>query len=130
MGDPIFIHGIDLAAGITLVLKVLVAFVILLVSVLMMIWFERKVISDMQNRVGPDRAGPWGILQSVADGVKLFFKEDLLPDRDERRVFRPAPYLSAVPAFLAFAIVPIGGFIHFGTRTTELQVADVPVGIL
>ena len=56
MGDPIFIHGIDLAAGITLVLKVLIAFVILLVSVLMMIWFERKVISDMQNRIGPDRA--------------------------------------------------------------------------
>ena len=128
--DPIFSHGFDLVVGLTVVLKVLVAFVLLLVSVLMMIWFERKVISDMQNRIGPDRAGPWGILQSVADGVKLFFKEDLLPDRADRRVFRLAPYLSAVPAFLAFAIVPIGGLIHFGTRTTELQVADIPVGIL
>ena len=130
MGDPIFSHGIDLAAGITLVLKVLVAFVLLLVSVLMMIWFERKVISDMQNRVGPDRAGPWGLLQSLADGVKLFFKEDLLPDRADRRVFRLAPYLSSVPAFLMFAIVPLGGNIHFGHRSTELQVADPPIGIL
>jgi len=128
--DPIFAHGIDWVAALTVVIKVLVAFVVLLVSVLMMIWFERKVISDMQNRVGPDRAGPWGILQSVADGVKLFFKEDLLPDRADRRIFRLAPYLSAVPAFLAFAVVPIGGYIHFKTRTTELQVADLPVGIL
>ena len=130
MGDPIFSHGIDLAAGLTLVIKVLVAFVILLVSVLMMIWFERKVISDMQNRIGPDRAGPWGILQSLADGVKLFFKEDLLPDRADRRMFRLAPYLSSVPAFIMFTVVPLGGVIHFGHRSTQLQVADPPVGIL
>ena len=130
MGDPIFSHGIDLAAGLTLVIKVLIAFVILLVSVLMMIWFERKVISDMQNRIGPDRAGPWGILQSLADGVKLFFKEDLLPDRADRRMFRLAPYLSSVPAFIMFTVVPIGGVIHFGHRSTQLQVADPPVGIL
>jgi NADH-quinone oxidoreductase subunit H len=130
MGDPIFIHGIDLAAVLTLVIKVLIAFVILLVSVLMMIWFERKIISDMQNRIGPDRAGPWGILQSLADGVKLFFKEDLLPDRADRRMFRLAPYLSSVPAFIMFAVVPLGGVIHFGHRSTELQVADPPIGIL
>ncbi|HEX5266780.1 MAG TPA: complex I subunit 1 family protein [Acidimicrobiales bacterium] len=130
MGDPIFIHGIDLAAGITLVIKVLVAFALLLVSVLAMVWFERKVISDMQNRIGPDRAGPWGILQSLADGAKLFFKEDLLPDRADRHIFRLAPYLSAVPAFTLFAVVPIGGVIHFGHRSTELQVADPPIGIL
>ncbi|HET6812099.1 MAG TPA: complex I subunit 1 family protein [Acidimicrobiales bacterium] len=130
MGDPIFIHGIDLAAVITLVIKVLIAFVVLLVSVLMMIWFERKIISDMQNRIGPDRAGPWGILQSLADGVKLFFKEDLLPDRADRRMFRLAPYLSSVPAFIMFTVVPLGGVIHFGHRSTQLQVADPPIGIL
>ncbi|HET6792988.1 MAG TPA: NADH-quinone oxidoreductase subunit NuoH [Acidimicrobiales bacterium] len=130
MGDPIFAHGVDLAAVITVVIKVLLAFVVLLVSVLMMVWFERKVISDMQNRVGPDRAGPWGILQSLADGVKLFFKEDLLPDRAELGVFKLAPYLSAVPAFMVFAIVPVGGIIHVAHRSTELQVADLPVGIL
>ena len=61
----------------------------------------------MQNRIGPARAGGrFGILQSLADGIKLFFKEDLLPDRADKRVFRLAPYLSAVPAFLSFAIVP------------------------
>ena len=129
-GDPIFVNGIDWVVVLTVVIKVLLAFVFLLVSVLMMIWAERKVISDMQNRVGPDKAGPWGILQSLADGVKLFFKEDLLPDRAERRIFRLAPYLSSVPAFLVFAIVPIGGVIHFGHHATELQVADPPIGIL
>ena len=128
--DPIFSQGIDLAAVITLLIKVLVSFGLLLVSVMMMIWFERKVIADMQNRVGPDRAGPWGMLQSIADGIKLFFKEDLLPDQADRRIFHLAPYLSAVPAFLSFAIVPIGGIIHFGHRSTELQVADPPIGIL
>jgi NADH-quinone oxidoreductase subunit H len=128
--DPIFSHGVDLAAVITILIKVLLSFGLLLVSVMMMIWFERKVISDMQNRIGPDRAGPWGMLQSVADGIKLFFKEDLLPDQADRRIFRLAPYLSAVPAFLSFAIVPLGGVIHFGHRSTELQVADPPIGIL
>jgi NADH-quinone oxidoreductase subunit H len=128
--DPLFNHGIDLAVILAVIVKVLVAFVLLLVSVLLMIWFERKVISDMQNRIGPDRAGPWGILQSLADGTKLFFKEDLLPDNADARIFHLAPYLSAVPAFLSFAIVPIGGYISFGHYRTELQVADPPIGIL
>ncbi|HZT66209.1 MAG TPA: complex I subunit 1 family protein, partial [Acidimicrobiales bacterium] len=129
-GDPLFVHGITLAVVLIVLVKVLVAFGALLVSVLLLIWGERKILSDMQNRVGPDRAGPFGVLQSVADGVKLFFKEDLLPERADRRIFRLAPYLSAVPAFLAFAIVPIGGTITIAHHTTELQVADPPMGIL
>jgi len=72
--------------------KVIVAFGVLLVAVMLAIWFERKVISDMQNRIGPNRAGPYGILQTLADGIKLFFKEDLLPDQADRFVFRLAPY--------------------------------------
>ena len=76
---------------------------------MLMIWFERKVISDMQSRIGPNRAGPWGLLQTLADGTKLFFKEDLLPDRADPFVFKLAPYLSVIPAFLIFAIVPVGG---------------------
>ena len=87
----------------------LVAFGALLVSVMLMIWFERKLISDMQDRIGPNRAGPWGLLQTLADGIKLFFKEDLLPERADRFVFKLAPYLSIVPALLAFTIVPVGG---------------------
>ena len=107
-------------------------------SVMLVIWFERKIVADMHNRVGPSLAGPWGILQTLADGIKLFFKEDLLPERADRIVFRLAPYLSLVPAFLSFAIVPIGGdFTNGGDGTvsifghrTLLQVADPPVGIL
>lgn len=128
--DPLFSHGITLTVLIIVVIKAAVAFGALLFSVLMMIWFERKLISDMQNRIGPNRAGPFGILQTLADGIKLFFKEDLIPDSADRPVFKLAPYLSLVPAFLVFAVVPVGGVVHIFGYTTELQVADPPVGIL
>ncbi len=128
--DPLFSHGITLAVFLIVIVKVIVAFAVLLVSVLLMIWFERKLISDMQNRIGPNRAGPFGILQTLADGTKLFFKEDLIPDSADRTVFKLAPFLSVVPAFLVFSIVPIGGMVHIFGHTTELQVADPPMGIL
>ena len=130
VGDPLFRDGVDLAVVLIVLLKTVVVFVFLLVSVLLMIWFERKIISDMQNRIGPNRAGPWGLFQAVADGIKSFFKEDLTPVRADRRVFRLAPYLSAVPAFVAFSIVPIGGEIEIAGRRTFLQLADPPIGIL
>ncbi|HMC52804.1 MAG TPA: NADH-quinone oxidoreductase subunit NuoH [Acidimicrobiales bacterium] len=130
LGDPLFAKGVDGGVVVIVVVKALVTLVFLLVSVVLMIWFERKVISDMQNRVGPNRAGPWGILQTLADAFKLFTKEDLLPDRADRRIFRLAPYLSVVPAFLAFAIVPVSGFVTIAHHRTELQLADPPVGIL
>jgi len=129
-GDPLFGGGVDGAVVLIVLLKTGVAFVALMVSVLFMVWFERKVVSDMQNRIGPNRAGPWGILQTLADGIKLFFKEDLLPDQADRRIFRLAPYLSIVPAFLAFAVVPLGGVVTIAGRTTRLQLADPPIGIL
>jgi NADH-quinone oxidoreductase subunit H len=125
-------------AGIVL-LKAAVAFGLLLVSVIMMVWFERKVIGDLQNRIGPNKAGPFGLLQTVADGMKLILKEDLVPDKADRRVFVLAPYLSVVPAFVTFAIVPIGGGFDGGAdpgqvslfgNKTFLQLADPPVGIL
>jgi len=136
--DPLLSGGIGLAEVLIVLLKVVVAFAFLLVAVMLMIWFERKVVSDMQNRIGPDLAGPWGILQTLADGIKFFFKEDLKPVRAELGVFRLAPYLAAIPAFLTFCIVPVGGDFSgdqngvvsiFGHRTF-LQVADPPVGIL
>ena len=102
----------------------------LLVATALMIWFERKVISDMQSRIGPNRAGPWGLLQTLADGTKLVFKEDLLPDRADAFVFKLAPYLSVIPAVLVFTVVPVGGVITIGSHTFELQVADPPMGIL
>ncbi len=129
-GDPLLSGEIDFDVFLVVVAKTLVTFAVLMVAVLFMVWFERKVISDMQNRIGPNRAGPWGLLQTLADGIKLFFKEDLLPERADRTIFRLAPYLSAVPAFLSFAIVPIGGVVSVFGHQTRLQLADPPVGIL
>jgi NADH-quinone oxidoreductase subunit H len=130
MGDPLFAHGVNLAVILIVILKAVVAFVIVLVSVLFMVWYERKVISYMQNRVGPNRAGPFGLLQSLADGLKLFFKEGLLPDQADKRIYRLAPYLAVVPAFMTFAIVPLGGTFTIAHHTTRLQLADPPWGIL
>jgi NADH-quinone oxidoreductase subunit H len=138
-GDPLLAGHVGLVVVLIVVLKVLVSFVFLMVAVMLMVWFERKLISGMQNRVGPNKAGPWGLLQTLADGIKLFFKEDLLPDKADRFVFKLAPYLSLVPAFLVFAVIPVGG--DFGNAAhpgemsffghwTQLQLADPPIGIL
>jgi NADH-quinone oxidoreductase subunit H len=130
LGDPLFSQGLNWEVWVILIVKVLAAFVALLVATAMMIWFERKVISDMQSRIGPNRAGPWVLLQTLADGTKLIFKEDLIPEQSDSFTFKLAPYLSTVPAFITFAVVPIGGIIRLGTHTFELQVSDPPVGIL
>jgi NADH-quinone oxidoreductase subunit H len=130
VGDPLYADGIDATVLAIVAGKVLIVFAFLMISVLFMVWFERKIISDMQSRIGPNRAGPWGMLQTLADGIKLFFKEDLLPDRADRRVFRLAPFLSIVPAFAAFAVVPFGETMTIAGRQTHLQLADPPVGVL
>jgi NADH-quinone oxidoreductase subunit H len=137
-GDPLLNGQVDLAVVLIVLLKVVVCFAFLLVATMLMIWFERKVVGDLQNRIGPNTAGPFGILQTLADGIKFFFKEDLLPDRAERRVFILAPLLTVVPAFLLFTIVPVGGDFADGSNgtveifgyETYLQVADPPIGIL
>ena len=121
-----------------LVIKVLVVFIVGLVGTMLMVWFERKVVAYMQNRIGPDKAGPKGILQTLADGTKLFFKEDLIPDKSDRFVFKLAPYLAFVPAFLVWSVIPLGGdfsggkdgSIKIGSHVTKLQLADPPVGVL
>jgi NADH-quinone oxidoreductase subunit H len=128
--DQLFSFGLNWEVWLILLIRVLAAFGLLLVATAMMIWFERKVISDMQSRIGPNRAGPWGLLQTLADGTKLIFKEDLLPDQADSFTFKIAPYLSVVPAFTAFAVVPVGGTIRIGSHSFPLQVADPPIGIL
>ena len=136
--DPLFLGHFDWGVLFIVLGKVLLAFGLLLVSVLFMIWFERKLHADMSNRLGPNRAGPFGILQTLADGIKFFFKEDLVPDRADKRVFILAPFLSLVPAFLVFSVIPIGGVftaekqgtVHIFGRDTFLQLADPPIGVL
>jgi NADH-quinone oxidoreductase subunit H len=130
MGDPLFNHGLSFAVALIVIVKTLIVFVMLLVSVLFMIWYERKVISWMQNRYGPNRAGPYGLLQSVADGVKVFFKELFTPSNSDRPLYRVAPFLALVPAFLTFSIIPLGGTIRVAHHTTRLQLVDPPWGIL
>ena len=137
-GDPMLADGIDGGDVLVVLFKTVIAFTIPLILTALMIWVERKVHGDMTNRIGPNRAGPWGILQTLADGVKLFLKEGLIPDRADKLVFRLAPYLSAVPAFLVFSVVPFGGDFNgtndgtvsiFGHKTF-LQLVDAPPGIL
>ena len=132
IGDPLLSDGKYLLGMplVIIVLKAILAFLICLLSVVFMVWAERKVISDMQDRIGPNRAGPWGLLQTLADGTKLFFKEALFPDRADKMVFRLAPYLSAVPAFLTFAVIPLGGTAKIFGHDTILQLADPPMGVL
>src|SRR6476659_3063879 len=91
-----------------ILLKVLGVFVFLVVMTLFSIVFERKVVGRMQNRIGPNRTGPWGILQSLADGVKLAFKEEVIPVLADKPVYWIAPVVSTVPAFLAFSVIPFG----------------------
>ncbi len=110
--------------------KTLVVFGFLLTQVMLTIWAERRVVAFMQQRVGPNRVGPFGLLQSLADGVKLFFKEDIRPLLADRPLYMLAPVLSLVPAFMAFAIVPMGPGFQIGNRTITLQLADINVGIL
>ena len=138
MGDPIVAGGLDLGVVLVLVVKALIGFTFVMVGVILMIWWERKLVADFQNRIGPNRAGPFGLLQTLADGIKLIFKEDLRPEGADSLVFRLAPYLSVAPAFLTFCIVPVGGVfdettrgtVGIGSMHTFLQVADPPVGVL
>ena len=136
--DPLLTQDFTATVVGIILLKVLVVFVVGLVATMLMVWFERKAVAGMQNRIGPNKAGPYGLLQTLADGMKLFFKEDLLPVKADKFVFRFAPYLSFVPAFLAFAIIPLGGdfrgdsngLVTWFGHTTRVQLADPPIGFL
>jgi NADH-quinone oxidoreductase subunit H len=112
------------------IIKVLGVFVFLVVMTLFSIIFERKVVGRMQNRIGPNRVGPWGLLQSLADGVKLAFKEEIIPLLADKPIYFLAPILSAVPAFLAFSVIPFGPSVSIFGHHTPLQLTDLPVGVL
>ena len=111
-------------------LKIIVVLNATLVSVTYMVLLERKVIAWAQSRLGPMRVGPYGILQPVADAVKLMLKEDITPVRADKWVFTAAPIISMVPALIVYAVIPFGPEVSiFGHRVT-LYVTDVNIGLL
>src|SRR5215204_6962608 len=113
-------------------LKALFAFVILMLLTLFTIWYERRIVAIMQHRQGPNMNGPFGLLQSLADGMKLMFKEDFTPTAADKVVFMLAPFVVAIPAITAFAVIPMAGEVRvpFTDITTPLQVTDLPVSVL
>ncbi len=112
------------------IVKALFVFVLLVLMTLFSIVFERKVVARMQQRSGPNRVGPGGWGQSLADGLKLAFKEDIIPALADKPVYLLAPVLSAVPAFLAFSVIPFGPAVDIGGTRTALQLTDLPIGVL
>ena len=112
------------------VVKVLVLFGALMTLFSVMTWAERRLLAFMQFRLGPNRTGPIGILQPVADGIKLFFKEEVMPEGANKWAFVAAPALAIVTAFLSIAVVPYGPTVHLFGRDIPLQIADLDVGVL
>jgi len=113
-----------------ILIKVVVIFVVLVLLTLFNIWWERRVVARMQHRIGPNRHGPFGLLQSLADGVKLALKEDITPTKADKVVFVTAPVLAAVPAFVTFSVIPFGPTVDFFGHRTPLQLTDMPVAVL
>ena len=109
-----------------LLVKVIAVFAFLMVSVLFTIWLERRIVAFMQTRVGPNRVGPFGVLQTLADGIKLFFKEDVRPSNADRILYGLAPVMMMVPAFLSVSVLPFGS--SFGSERARLT--DLNVGLL
>jgi NADH-quinone oxidoreductase subunit H len=111
-------------------LKILVIFLFLMLMALFEIWAERRVIGRMQQRPGPNRAGPFGLLQSLMDGIKLPLKEDIVPRNVDKLLFWIAPAISVIPAFISFAIIPFGPEVSIFHHYTPLQLTDLPVAVL
>jgi len=111
-------------------LKAVLVFAICVVSTLMAVWTERRVLAKMQLRTGPNRVGPFGLLQSLSDGVKLALKEDIIPAAADKIVFIAAPIIAASMCFMAFAVIPMTGVVNIFGRETAMQLTDLPVGVL
>lgn len=139
MGSEIL--GLPTYYYIAMVAKVLIAFIFVLLSVAYATYAERKIIGHMQVRIGPNRTGPMGLLQPIADGLKLFFKEEIIPSEANKFTFVLAPLIALVPAFLTFAAIPFGSTIELFGYKVPLQITgyydtalgkvfDLNVGIL
>jgi len=113
-----------------ILLKVVGIFAIMVVMTLMTIWAERRVVGRMQMRIGPNRVGPFGLLQSLMDGIKLALKEEIIPKTAHLAVYCIAPVISATTAFLTFAVIPLGPTVSMFGHLTPLQLTDFPVSVL
>ena len=116
--------------GWLIAVKALMVFAICVLSTLMAVWTERRVLAKMQLRTGPNRVGPAGLLQSLSDGVKLALKEDIIPAAADKVVFIIAPIIATAMCFMSFAVIPMTGVVNLFGHKTALQLTDLPVGVL
>ena len=122
------IFGTD--PGSVIAIKVLGIFVIMVVMTLLTIWAERRIVGRMQMRIGPNRVGPFGLLQSLMDGIKLALKEEIIPKGVHFAVYAIAPVIAVTAAFLTFAVIPFGPEVSILGHVTPLQLTDFPVSVL
>lgn len=120
----------DITTLIIMLLKIIVIFIAMLLGVAYLTWLERKVLGHMQIRYGPMRTGWHGLLQPIADGIKLVFKEDIVVDNANKFIYTISPFIVAVCAFASFAVVPFGYELTLFGKTIPLRIADVNIGIL
>lgn len=113
-----------------MIAKVVAVFAFLVVTVLAAIYLERKILAWMQMRIGPNRVGPMGMLQSLADGIKIALKEGMIPSGVDKPIFLLAPVIAVIPAFMAFAVIPFGPVVSIFGHSTPLQLTDLHVGVL
>ncbi|MFD5176480.1 NADH-quinone oxidoreductase subunit NuoH [Nocardia sp. NPDC058379] len=136
MSDPVLHLAADTAPVFgtdplwLVIVKALGVFIYLMLVPLIAVYAERKVVAWMQMRVGPNRIGPGGMFQSIADGVKMALKEDIIPAIVDKPIFVLAPIISVIPAFMAFAVIPFGPEVSIFGQQTALQLTDMPVGVL
>jgi NADH-quinone oxidoreductase subunit H len=114
------------------IIKAVLIFLVLVLLTLFNIWWERRVVARMQHRIGPNVHGPFGLLQSLADGVKLALKEDIIPKAADKVVYLLAPVIIVIPAFVTFSVIPFGPVVDvpFSDLKTPLQLTDMPVAVL
>jgi NADH-quinone oxidoreductase subunit H len=119
-----------LAGLLITLLKIAVVFNVVMAVVTLLVWVERRVSAFIQDRLGPNRVGPYGLLQPFADAIKFIYKEDLIPGQVDRRVFVIAPALSLIPALITFAVIPFGGTLSIFGWEIPLIITDVNIGVL